>query len=181
MSLINSQYPLFTSGDFNLYLQKLDYDFTKVLDAVCVNVEKKMLASLLGDVTYLDYENNPATYQELIDGYKIPTVEIDHVQQYELAPYEYLGKKRVFRGVKDMLAYFTYFYYAQNKYNFNPTTEEKTSDTDRVNVTQNMYDAYYLGYKLYYDAYYYIKYKQSLGEYSDWEFSDIELANNLGI
>ena len=172
MSLIDSTYPLFTSGDFNLYLQKLNYDFSETLDSVCENVEKDILTLLFGDVMYLDYENNPEYYQELIDGY-----EVDG----ELTYYEYLGKKRVYRGLKDMLANFTFFFYAQNKYNFNPNIEEKTSDVNRENPSQNIFDAYNRAYKLYYDAYYFIKYKQTLGEYEDFEFTDIEMVNDFGI
>ena len=172
MALIDSTYPLFTSGDFNLYLQKKDYDFSKVLDDVCKNTEKDILIRLFGDVMYLDYENNPSNYSELINGYKVAD---------KFASYEYLGKKRVYRGLKDMIAFFTYFFYAQNKFIFNPNIEASVSDTDRVNPAQNMLDAYMNGYKAYYDTYYFIKYKQSLGEFDDFDFTDIELINNFGI
>ena len=172
MALIDSTYPLFTSGDFNLYLQRLRYDYSEVLNSVCERTEKNILTKLFGDVMFLDYENNPEDYQELIDGY---------IVDEKYSTYEYQGKKRVYRGLKDMIAYFTFFFYAQNKFVFDPAIDSALSESDRINPEQNMLDAYMDGYKLYYDAYYFIKYKQSFGEFEDFDFSDIELINNLGI
>ncbi len=182
MSLINSTYSLFTNGSFKLNLQELDSD---VLDSTCEHVEKDYLQRLMGDVMHLYYENNPidADYLELVNGYKVPTIEIDYVQQYEFGVFIYAGKKCIYRGLKDMLAYFTYFHYIQGDYNFNPNLSEKINIAITLSPEQNAFRAYNLGYKAYYDAYIFIKYKQSLGTglFPDFVFDDIELINSFGI
>lgn len=173
MSLINSEYSVFTNGSYKLNLQELDTD---VFDDTCERVEKDVLSMLLGDVTYLDYENNPTRTDilELIDGYKV-----DGDYTY----YEYAGKKYVYRGLKDMLAYFTFFHYIQGQFNFNPTVAEQINVALQISPEQNSLRAYNLAYKGYYDTYQFIKYKQSLGTglFADFDFTHIELINSFGI
>jgi hypothetical protein len=173
MSLINSEYPVFTNGSYRLNLQELDSD---MFDDTCARVEFDILSMLFGDAMYLDYENNPTRTDilELVDGYKVDD---------ELATYTYNGKKYVYRGLKDMLAYFTYFHYIQGQFNFNPTIAEKINAAIEISPEQNSLRAYNLGYKGYYDAYNFIKYKQSLGTglFADFDFTDIELINSFGI
>lgn len=173
MSLIDSTYSIFTNGGYNLNAGTLDTD---VLNNTCQEVEKKILTKLFGDVMYLDFEQNQddADYLELINGY-----EVDDV----LAPYELQSKKYVYRGLKDMLAYFTYFYFVQGQFNFNPNEAGEAINNNIVNPALNALKAYNLGVKLYNDAYRFIVYKQTIDStlFPDWEFSTIEELNSFDI
>jgi hypothetical protein len=173
MSLIDSTYTIFTNGSFKLNLQELDSD---VLDSTCEHVEKDYLQRLMGDVEHNSYVNNPtsAEFVELENGYKVDG---------KFEPFTYAGKKYIYRGLKDMLAFFTYFHYIQGDYNFNPNLSEKINVAITLSPEQNAFRAYNLGYKGYYDAYIFIKYKQSLGTglFPDFVFEDIELINSFGI
>lgn len=176
MSLINSTYSIFTSGNFNLFLQRMDTDVTSILDNTCQSVEDNILSKLFGDVMYLDFKNNlsEARYLELINGYKVGDV---------FTAYGIDGQKRVYYGLKDMLAYFTYFYYVQNQYNFNPTVQEKTDKVEKINPVNNTMRAYNLGQKLYYDAKYFIEWKQLNDStlFPDFIFNGIAPINSFNI
>lgn len=177
MSLINSTYPLFTSGNFRLYLENRDHDLDPILNSTCQLTEDDILCKLLGDVLYLDFKNKQTTnvdYIELINGYKVENV---------FAAYDHSGTKRVYYGLKDMLAYFTYFNYVTGKKNFNPTEEQKTASIDKINPVYTSYEAYNMACKLYYSAYYFIIYKQSLDstKFPDFDYTHIELINSFGI
>lgn len=173
MSLIDSSYSTFTNGSYKILLQDLDSD---VFDDVCERVEQDILTKLFGDVMYLDFEQNldDADYLELIEGYKVDG---------ELAPYELQSKKYVYRGLKDMLAYFTYFYFIQGQFNYNPGQTNSENKVEAVNPMMNSLKAYNLGVKLYNDAYRFIVYKQSVYStlFPDWKFTIIEQLNSFDI
>jgi hypothetical protein len=147
-----------------------------VLDYTCQEVEDKILKLLFGDVMHLDFEQNleDADYLELTEGYKIDG---------ELVPYELQSKKYVYRGLKDMLAYFTYFYFVQGQFNYNPNIEEKVNTVEVINPQLNALRAYNQGVKLYNDAYRFIVYKQTVDTtlFPDWEFTSIETLNTFDI
>src|SRR5574343_160243 len=166
MSLIDSSYSIFTSGNYNLLTRNLDSD---QLNYTCQEVEDKILKLLFGDVMHLDFEQKLTDddYLELINGYKVND---------ELAPYELQSKKYVYRGLKDMLAYFTYFYFIQNQFRYNPNAQEAANEIEVVNPASNALRAYNQGVKLYNDAYRFLVYKQSNDStiFTDWEFTSID-------
>lgn len=173
MSLIDSSYSTFTNGSYKILLQDLDDD---IFNDVCARVEEDILTKLFGDVMYLDFEQNltDADYLELIEGYKIDG---------ELAPYELQSTKYVYRGLKDMLAYFTYFYFIQGQFNYNPDQTNNDNKVEAVNPMMNSLKAYNLGVKLYNAAYQFIVYKQSVDStlFPDWGFTSIEPLNSFDI
>lgn len=140
----------------------------------CPFVEKKMLTKLMGETLYNDFKNNTTVtkYANLINGVS--------------TTYEYNGKNKVYTGLKDMLAYFTWFYYVSDQQTFNSQVgqvQPKVQNATIVNPAGKYAMIWNEAVELYYQAIDYINYINSVtpDTYDDFLYEDIDKINQFGI
>lgn len=166
-------YTSFTDGLLYLNLSNED-DRDSMNNKYCPFVEKKMLTKLLGESLYNDFIGNKTVqkYANLING-------VD-------ATYEYNGKTKKYTGLKDMLAYFTYFQYV-SRLDKIPTQSGfkrvKNQNSESVSPASEMCEAWNEGVSLYYQAIDFINYTndQTPNTYADFDPEDIGTINIWGI
>jgi len=141
------------------------------LELYISSTQEKILRWLLGDNLYFDFvENESETkYQTLING--------------DTIVYTYNGVKGKYTGLKDMLKYFTYFYYTRQEVSSNTSMGETMSTSQNGQAVQNntkLIDAWNQGVRLYDEAINYIQYK---GEtvYSELDSTELKKINQFGI
>ena len=158
-----------------IYIDTSDvHERDNVNNNYCPYVEKKMLKKLFGITLYTDFDANKtiAKYATLING--------------DTTAFTYNGYTKVFTGLKDMLAYFTYYFYIRKQNRFNTQMgqmQAKVQNAERISPAEDSMFAWNEGVKLYYETIDYINYKNDLvaDTYANFLSEDLEEINSFGI
>jgi hypothetical protein len=132
-------------------------------------VEKKYLKKLLGLTLYTEYIGNPTDdrFVKLIAG--------------DATAVEYNGITFIYSGIKQMLAYFTYYHYCYDTQTINTGIGEIAIKHQNSEIALNinkMIRAYNEGIELYKES---IAYMLSKGTYTNLDYQGLDEINSFGI
>ena len=151
-----------------------------ILNDAIEQTQRNILIDLLSEPLYIDLVNNKTETK-----YKTLIYANDGYVTYEGSD----GKNYIYRGFKEMLANFTWFYYKIDRESFDSNTGNNTSvNVNSQKALSSLYNKsvnnWNRGIKLYYESVDYINRQNNINGddyYPEFEYKYLDLINTYGL